>query len=494
MSIRLRAGGAEALDVSVAVCFAFEGDAAPLGVEDAGLRRLLAAEMKARRVTGRRGDLLDVSAPANGRSMRFLVVGLGDRHVPLAEVIGEASSRAVRAAEKLGARKVGIAIPRTPADRLPEVIRAASEGTLLGAYRFDRYLNDPSRKGDALDGFEIAATAPSAKARRAIEQGVLTARAVRLARDLVNEPPAVLTPKEMARRSAAEAKRRGLGVRVLDETALRRLGMRTVLAVGKGSGEPPRVVHLVYRPKGKRPSERVALVGKGVTFDSGGLNLKPGASMLTMKGDMSGAAAVLAAMSTLAESGCRAEVHGLLGLVENMPGGRALKPGDIVRTWSGKTVEVQDTDAEGRLVLCDLLAYAAATVKPARMVDVATLTGAIVVALGKRVSGAFSRDGRFLQEILESARDAGEKFWALPMEEDYLEHLQDGPADLRNIGERGGGAISAALFLGEFVPRSIPWVHLDIAGTAFLERARPETPAGGTGVAVRTLVRWLEGL
>jgi leucyl aminopeptidase len=492
MRIRLRPGDAAALDVDVVACFAHEGDPTPLGVAGPAVRRALAAEMKARKFAGRRGDVLERGADGKGR--RLLVFGLGDRRIPLAETIGDASARAIRAAEKLGAKSVALALPPVSGAALPPVVRAATEGALLGAYRFDRYLHDPSRKSEAVGAVELAGVDPTAAARRAVGEGEVSARAVQLARDLVNEPPSVLTPAEMARRATAEARRRGLSARVLDERALGRLGMGALLAVAGGSGEPPRVVHLVHKPKGARKAPRIALVGKGVTFDSGGLNLKPGASMLTMKGDMSGAAAVLAAMSTLAENGCRAEVHGFLGLVENMPGGRAFRPGDILRTWSGKTVEVMDTDAEGRLVLCDLLAYAAATVKPTRILDIATLTGAIVVALGKRVSGAFSRDPRFLQEILESAREAGERFWALPLEDDYLEQLQEGPADLRNVGERWGGSITAALFLGEFVPRSIPWVHLDIAGTAFLDRPLPEAPAGGTGVGVRTLARWLETL
>jgi leucyl aminopeptidase len=237
----------------------------------------------------------------------------------------------------------------------------------------------------------------------------------------------------------------------------------------------------------------VVLLGKGVTFDSGGLNLKLGSSMLTMKGDMAGAAAVLSVMTALREVGCRAEVHGLLGLVENMTGGAAFKPGDILETFSGKTVEVGNTDAEGRLVLCDLLAYAAKRLKPDRMVDLATLTGACVVALGTRCAGVFSRHDALREEVLEAGRAAGEKLWPLPMIEEYLDPLQEGPADLKNVGERWGGAITAALFLGEFVPRDLPWLHLDIAGPAFLEKDVSGTPAGGTGAGVRTLIRWLEG-
>lgn len=234
------------------------------------------------------------------------------------------------------------------------------------------------------------------------------------------------------------------------------------------------------------------LVGKGVTFDSGGLNLKSADGMLTMKSDMAGAAAVLATMTTLKAIGCRAEVHALLGLVENMTGADAYKPGDVLDTYSGKTVEVTNTDAEGRLVLCDLLAYAAEKLRPTSMVDVATLTGACVVALGTRASGVFSRHDELTRSILAGGQAAGEKVWRLPLYEEYLKLLQRGPADLRSTGGRWGGAITAALFLGEFVPRELPWLHMDIAGPAFAESELPEARLGGTGAGVLTLMRWLE--
>jgi leucyl aminopeptidase len=298
----------------------------------------------------------------------------------------------------------------------------------------------------------------------------------------------------MARRARREALRAGLSVKVFGPADLRRLGTEALLAVARGSGQPARVVHLTYRPARKsRRTRRVVLVGKGVTFDSGGLNLKPGSSMLTMKGDMAGAAAVLATMTALREIGCRAEVHGLLGLVENMTGASAFKPGDILKTHSGRTVEVGNTDAEGRLVLCDLLSYAAERLAPDQIVDLATLTGACVVALGPLCAGVFSRHAELRDRILDAGRRAGEKLWAMPMIEEYLESLQDGPADLRNVGDRWGGAITAALFLGEFVPREVPWVHMDIAGPAFFEKDAPDSPAGGTGAGVRTLLRWLAG-
>ncbi len=493
MEVRIVSGDVSRLKADVTVCFGFEGDAKPRGLAAGPLQRALARQMKREGFTGRRSDLLVYNADGAYGARRFLVVGLGPADSPPGVALREGCARAARQAEKFNARKLGVGVPREgdPA-RQGDLALAAVEGAILGSYRFLRYLHEGTRRRPPLEEVRLVVGGPRREVEPAVRRAQVGARAVCLARDLVNEPPSVLTPSEMARRALVEARARGLEARVLGRAELRRLRMNALLAVGQGSDEPPAVVHLVYRPRGRRPSGRIALVGKGVTFDSGGLNIKPGSGMVDMKADMAGAAAVLAAMSALGTTGCRAEVHGLLGLVENLVSGKAYKPGDILETHSGRTVEVRDTDAEGRLVLCDLLAYAASRIRPDRIVDLATLTGACVVALGPLASGVFSRDDRFRGEILAAAERAGERLWPMPMYEEYLEQLQEGPADLRNVGDRWGGAIKAALFLGEFVPRRIPWVHLDIAGPAYLESERPETPAGATGAGTLTLVRWLE--
>ena len=493
--IRVRATGKDLSQVAadVAACFVFEGDREPRGIRDARLRKALAVEIASERFEGRRRDVLSWNADGTFGSRRFVIVGLGPERRASASAVREGSARAVRSAERLGARSVAIAPPSVKGESAASVARAAAEGALLGAYRFERYLTDPARKRATVAGtVEIAVDRASPAVSRAVSNAQVAARAVYLARDLVNEPPSVMNPSEMARRAREQARRSGLAVKVLGPAELRKLGAGALLAVARGSGQPARVVHLVYRPRGRRAGgPRTVLIGKGVTFDSGGLNLKPSPSMLNMKGDMAGAAAVLATMCSLRDLGCRTEVHALLGLTENMTGGSAFKPGDILETYSGKTVEVGNTDAEGRLVLCDLLAYAAKRLKPDRMVDVATLTGAVVVALGPACAGVFSRHAVLRDEILLAAERAGEKLWPMPMIEEYLDALQDGPADLRNVGERGGGAITAALFLGEFVPSGLPWAHLDIAGTAFLEKDSTVSPSGGTGAGVLTLLRWL---
>jgi leucyl aminopeptidase len=492
MRVRVTDNDLAALKSDLAVCFAYEKDKQPQGIKDARLRRELAAQMKAEGFKGLSGDRLTWNADGRYPSHRFLVIGLGRKKSTPGEAIRGGCARAAREAARFSARRIGLKLPAVAAGRVAGEARAAIEGATLGAYRFDRYLNDPTRKKVRISEIEVAADGATTAVKRAVVLGQLGARAVCLARDLVNEGPSRMTPGAMARVAVRESKINGLRCKTLGLPELRRLGMSSLLSVARGSVERPRVVHLTYKPARSKSKARIVLVGKGVTFDSGGLNLKPGASMLTMKSDMAGAAAVLAVMTALKEIGCAVEVHARLGLVENMTGAAAYKPGDILDTYAGISVEVGNTDAEGRLVLCDLLAYAADKLKPTQIVDVATLTGACVVALGTLASGLFTRQPAMRDQILEAGSAAGEKVWPLPMYEEYLQLLQKGPADLCNIGGRWGGAITAALFLGEFLPRDLPWAHLDIAGPAFSEADLPEVPAGATGAGVLTLLRWLE--
>jgi leucyl aminopeptidase len=489
MRIRWSDSDLSRLDADLAACFACEGDTEPRGIRDPVLRGALAEQMRADRFKSRPGDRLVWSANGPYAARRFLVIGLGPDDGALAERVRLGCAGAARAAAAFSAERLAVRLPPAGGGAT-EHARVAAEGVVLGAYQFDRYLTDAARRVTRLRSVEISATGAGSKQAGAV--GELCGRAVCLARDLVNEAPSRLSPGLFARRAEAEARRSGLSCRVLGQPGIERLGLGALLAVARGSAEPPRVVHLTYLPRRARAARRILLVGKGVTFDSGGLNLKTAENMLTMKMDMAGAAAVLATMRALPRLGCRAEVHGLLGLVENMTGGTAYKPGDILETHSGKTVEVGNTDAEGRLVLCDLLSYGVTRWKPACVVDVATLTGACVVALGTRASGLFTRDDALRDALLAASQAAGERLWPLPLYEDYLPLLQKGPADLCNVGGRWGGAITAALFLGEFVPRTVPWAHLDIAGPAFSDSELPDAPAGATGAAVLTLLRWLE--
>jgi leucyl aminopeptidase len=321
-------------------------------------------------------------------------------------------------------------------------------------------------------------------------RGEVFAGATALARDLVNMPANEVHPTHLARVAAQIAKEARLRLRVWEGTDCQKMGMGAFLAVAAGSEQPPKFIHLTYTPG--RPRRRVALVGKGITFDAGGLDLKTPESMLRMKDDMSGAAAVLAVMKALPALAAPVEVHGLIAATENMPSGAALRPGDVLRAMNGTTIEVGNTDAEGRLTLADALCYANTRVKPDEVIDVATLTGACVVALGPLCAGLFASDQALATRLLAAADQAGEPLWQLPLIDEYREHLKSEVADLNNVGPRGGGAITAGLFLKEFAGTT-PWAHLDIAGPAFSEKDLPLAPKGGTGAAVRTLLSYLAG-
>jgi leucyl aminopeptidase len=294
----------------------------------------------------------------------------------------------------------------------------------------------------------------------------------------------------MAEIAVEAAEAAGVEARVLGPDEMRAQGMGGILGVSQGSHNPPRLIQLHYRPAGK-PSRKTALLGKGITFDSGGLSMKTSEGMETMKCDMAGAAAVLATLCALKAAGCREEVIGLMGMAENMPGGGAIRPGDVLRIMNGKTVEVRNTDAEGRLVLADLLSLASRTEGVETAIDLATLTGACVVALGPMAAGVFSNDRGLSDAILAAASSAGEAMWPLPLYLEYREHIKSDIADIKNTGIRWGGAITAALFLHEFVRPGLRWAHLDIAGPAFGEKEYSYLGKGGSGVGVRTLLRLL---
>ncbi len=363
--------------------------------------------------------------------------------------------------------------------------RAVAEGLRLGAHQLTTFKSAPA------DDSELVVVLAGGGGRRvadALAEGAASARAVALARDLVNTPGGVLTPEALAKEARALGKAHGFGVTVLDERKLAAAGHHGVLAVNQGSVRPPRFVTLTYEPAAGRPRGHLALVGKGITFDSGGLSIKTAAGMMTMKDDMAGAAAVLAAFTRFAEAGVKAKVTGLLPLTDNMPGGDALRPGDIIRYRNGRTVEVLNTDAEGRLVLADAL-LAAAEHGADAVLDLATLTGAVETALGSKVAALMGNNEAWVTQVEQAAGRVGERSWRLPLLADERPRLDGDAADLRNVGKgAGGGTIVAGLFLQEFVAAGLPWAHLDIAGTAWTEEVRAELNRGGTGYGVRTLV------
>jgi leucyl aminopeptidase len=432
--------------------------------------------------SGKRGETLAV--PTNGRlgARAVVLVGVGAR----AELTPDALRRAAAALARRA--KTVRTVATTLLDAAPDDsdveanAQALAEGIVLGSYQFLRYKadNKPTRLERVL-----VVSRGGAKVRNALERGSVVAAAVRWARDLVNEPAGAKAPSDIVDATRKLARGAGLKVKVFAGEQLAREGMGGVLGVGEGSDRPPRFLRIAYEPTGARRT--LAFVGKGVVFDSGGLSIKTASGMETMKTDMGGAAAVIAAMSVLRELGVKARVIGYVPLVENMPSGHAIRPGDVLKIRNGKTVEVLNTDAEGRLILADALSMAADEGADA-IIDLATLTGACMVALGDKVAGLMGSDDGWIGQVREAADRAGESLWHLPLPSEYRKMLESEIADLRNIGTAPyGGALTAGLFLQEFTA-DVPWAHLDIAGPARASSDDAHVTKGGTGYGVRTLV------
>jgi leucyl aminopeptidase len=455
---------------------------------DRALAGRLTEVLTTERFQAKPGQVTYVHAGGRLPAGRVVVAGLGKRAELTLETIRRAASAGVRRARELGARVVAV---ETLGERLAVQARAhaVTEGAILGAYTFDRYKREKADKRVE----ELRLVEADARRRGEATEGARTgevfAEATCFARDLINSPANDVHPTHLARVAVQVAKEGRLRVTVLDRAECDKLGMGAFLGVAAGSAQPPKFIHLAYVPAGKR-RRRVAVIGKGITFDSGGLDLKTAEGMLRMKDDMSGAAAVLAIMRALPVLKPAVEVHGLIAATENMPSGSAIRPGDVLRAMNGTTIEIGNTDAEGRLTLADAICYAGETVKADEVIDMATLTGACVVALGPLCSGLLSNDQALADRLLAAAEQAGERVWQLPLIDEYREHLKSDVADLNNVGPRGGGAITAGLFLKEFAGER-PWAHLDIAGPAFVEKDTPLGPKGATGAAVRTILTYL---
>ncbi len=448
----------------------------------------IAAVLAAEKFQAKPGAVTHLHVADGFGASRIVVTGLGGRKDLGAETVRRAAAAALRRARDLGARTVALEVL---GDRLSprERAHAAVEGAILGTYVFDRYKREKSEK--AVETLRVVA-ANGRQAREVTEgarRGEIFAEGTWLARDLINAPANDVHPTHVADVARQIARAGKLKIKVLERDDCAKLGMGAFLGVAQGSEQPPKFIHLTYTPSG-RAAKRVAIIGKGITFDSGGLDLKSAEGMSRMKNDMSGAAAVLGIMKALPKLGARVEVHGVIAATENMPSGTAFRPGDVLRAMNGTTIEIGNTDAEGRLTLADALCYAATHVKPQEMIDMATLTGACVVALGALCSGLMASDQRLADRLLAAGRAAGERVWQLPLIEEYKEQFKSDIADLNNTGGRSGGAITAGLFLKEFAG-SIPWAHLDIAGPAFIDKDSPLGPKGATGVAVRTILTYL---
>ncbi|MCC6995494.1 MAG: leucyl aminopeptidase [Deltaproteobacteria bacterium] len=416
---------------------------------------------------------------------RILLVGLGARKDFSAPDLRLVGARAARTAATTSARSVTVA-PPTGTDASPDALaRFSAEGILLGRYRFDKYLSEDRRQRDKLESASIVAPGAS---NAALTRAEHTAAAIARTRDLVNEPAAAATPTRLAEFAGEMAREHGLELKVLGRAECTALGMGMFVAVAQGSPQEPRFIHVTYKPK-KPNGKRVALIGKGVTFDSGGLSLKPSPGMEDMKTDMTGAATVLSTIAALADLESPFEVHAIAACTENMIGGGAYKLGDVLRSMNGKTVEINNTDAEGRLTLGDALTYALG-LKPDEMFDFATLTGACVVALGPHIAGVMTNNQPLADAWLKAARSAGEDMWQLPLPERLKEQLKSEVADMKNTGERYGGAMTAGLFLKEFVG-DVPWVHIDLAGPSATTKEWGHLSVGGTGFAVATIIEHL---
>ncbi|MFE4049946.1 leucyl aminopeptidase [Streptomyces sp. YIM B13518] len=452
----------------------------------------LAGVLETLGVSGAEGEVTKLPAPSGFKAPLVVAVGLGAQPEKDSGYDTEALRKAAGVAARTlaGAKKAAFALPLTDAAGAG----AVAEGVLLGAYSFDAYKDNgkDGKNGKApLAEAVLLGGKPRDKAyKAAVERATAVAEELNRARDLINMPPNDLDPEAFAAIAQAAAKEHGIKVQVLDEKALAKGGYGGILGVGAGSASGPRLVKLSYTSS--KAKKHLALVGKGITYDSGGISLKPAGHNETMKCDMSGAAAVFAAVVAAARLGLEVNVTGWLALAENMPSGSATRPGDVLRMYSGKTVEVLNTDAEGRLVLADAL-WAASAEKPDAIVDVATLTGAMMLALGSRTFGIMANDDAFRSAVHEAAEEVGEPAWPMPLPEHLRKGMDSATADIANMGERMGGGLVAGLFLREFVGEGITWAHLDIAGPAFNEGGPfGYTPKGGTGSAVRTLVRLAE--
>ena len=405
---------------------------------------------------------------------KILIIGFGKKEEFDANKMREAVAKSVKKLQQIKAKNAIFNF-----DINADYGKSAAIGALIADYAFDKYKN---KKADRVD--EVTFTKFSEKE---VKEGIVFANAMKLTRDLANEPAQYATPTKLAE---IAKNIEGVTTQIFDKDEIERMGMGAYLAVGKGSAQPPKFIHMKYT--GKNVKKKIALIGKGICFDSGGLDIKPASSMLTMRDDMSGAACILGVMSALKYLEPDAVIHGIIAACENMPSGTSYKPGDILTAKNGKTIEVDNTDAEGRLTLADALCYAC-ELGVDEVIDIATLTGACVVALGSVASGVMGNDKEMINRLIETAKSSGETYWELPMFPEYKDSLRSEIADMKNTGSRQGGASIAGIFLQEFV-NGPKWCHIDVAGTAFIEKPQKEFISGATGAGVRTLLNYVKNI
>ncbi|HEY5626689.1 MAG TPA: leucyl aminopeptidase [Nitrospira sp.] len=495
MDVEVKVGRTENEAAEVLVLTHCDGEA--LNKQDAAaidklLNGSVRALMQTKEFEGKANETLLFHTQGKVPAKRLLLVGLGKKKDLTLDAVRQAMGQAVKRVRQAKAGSFSAAMPSvTPKGcSLVEVAQAMTEGAILGGYQFNVYRTDNGAANDV--GRMTILAQQKGQVRQmteGIRRGTAMADATVFVRDLCSHPSNVMNPTRIANEAKAIAKHDGLSIKILERKDMEQLGMGALLGVAQGSHEPPKFIIMEYDGSKKKDARPVVFVGKTVTFDSGGISLKPSENMERMKADMTGGAEVLASVRAAARLKLPLRLISLLPVVENMPGGRAMRPGDVVKTLSGKTVEVQNTDAEGRLILADALAYAQ-RYTPAALVDIATLTGACVVALGQFAIGMFGTDQKLKDQVRRSGLKAGERVWEMPLWDEYFEQLRSDVADMRNIGGRGGGMITAALFLRKFAGDG-SWVHLDIASTDWSERERAYIPKGPTGIGTRLLIQYL---
>jgi leucyl aminopeptidase len=490
MQITLESKPFAGIETEALVSYVFEetdpvqGRVAEIDKHAGGLLRKLASSGE---LTGKTLEFTLIHAPAGVKAARLLLVGAGKREQFNSATLRKVAGAALRYLKSRSVKTLAVLVRE--GDATAESAQVIAEGTLTADFESDKYKTD-KKNGKKIESVSIVGYADSERGagEKGLAKGRVIAESQNFARDLINEPSNKLTPTILAQKAEAMAKASGLSVEILDEKRIADLKMGALLSVAQGSIEPPRMMIITYNPPALRPGAPViGLIGKAVTFDTGGISIKPADGMEKMKYDMAGGATMIGVMRALAALKPAVKVICVVPSTENMPGGRAQKPGDIQTAMSGKTIEVLNTDAEGRLILADGVHYAK-QLGATHLIDAATLTGAVVVALAGINVGVFGSDQAFTDKLLASAKVAGEKMWQLPMDDDYREFIKGTVADIQNISSgKGGGATIGAMFIKEFTGDS-PWIHLDIAGTAWNDDAKPWLAKGPTGVALRTLV------
>ena len=493
MKIQAVQGDVTQIQVPALIVNLFEGVRKPggaTGAMDQALGGAISQLIEDGEIKGKKGENTLIHTFGRIGPARVVVAGLGKQDSFTQDTVREVMAGSCRYLRKRGTSPIatiahGAGIAGLDARAAGQ---AVAEGCILGLYRFRNYLTQNKDSTSDIDDIRIVEldSAKLADLEAGVDRGRLMAESAILARDMVNEPANVLTPTRMAEIAGEVAEEEGLQIEVLDRPDMEEMGMGAFLGVARGSDQPPKLIVLKYVGDPDNPGNNLGLVGKGITFDTGGISLKPAGGMEDMKGDMAGGASVIGAMKAIGRIRPRINVTALIAATENMPGGSAQRPGDVVRSMSGKTIEVINTDAEGRLVLADALCYAR-QIGLNRLVDVATLTGAMVVALGNACSGVMTNDQALTDSLIKAGESTGERVWQLPMYSDYKELIKSSVADVKNSGGRSAGSISAAQFLAEFA-EDTPWAHLDIAGTYFSDKDKGYLAKGGTGVPTRTLI------